>query len=235
MANPFPHIHVNVAMSLDGKIDTVERRGAAISSPEDRSRVDRLRAAVDAVLVGGRTLLAEDPSLTVKSARLRAARVRDGRPANPAKVGIVSEIGAHDLPATGRFLSTGPARIFVFTARRTGRGVVERLEAAGVAVQVAAGQRVDLPEALRLLGAAGVRSALVEGGGTLISEFFRLGLVDEVTVYIGPRIFAGASAPTLADGPGFSTTDAPHLLLKSVRRLDPGGGILAHYAAVPKE
>ena len=55
-------------MTADGKIDTYERRGAAISSPRDKERVDRLRAAADAVMVGGRTLLVENPKLTVKSA-----------------------------------------------------------------------------------------------------------------------------------------------------------------------
>lgn len=222
-------------MSVDGKIDTIARGGAAISSPEDRARVDRLRASVDAVLVGGRTLLAEDPALTVKSARLRAARTRGGRPENPAKVGVVSEIGPQDLPAGGRFLTGGPARIFIFTTRRTPAQVIRRLEAAGAAVQVAGEQRVDLRAILGSLAAAGLRSILVEGGGTLLAEFFRLGLVDEVTVYIAPRIFGGASAPTLADGPGLGTADMPRLRLKSIKRIDPGGGILAHYIVEAKE
>jgi 2,5-diamino-6-(ribosylamino)-4(3H)-pyrimidinone 5'-phosphate reductase len=235
MPQPFPHVHVNAAMSVDGKIDTISRLGAAISSDEDRARVDRLRAAVDAVLVGGHTLLVEDPSLTVKSARLRAARTRKGRPANPAKVGVVSEIGPQDLPTDGRFLSSGPARVFIFTTQRTVPAVVSRLQAAAATLHVTGERRVDLRSALATLGAAGIQSILVEGGGTLISEFFRLGLVDEATIYIAPRIFGGVSAPTLADGPGFNAADAPQLRLKSVRRLDQGGGILAHYFIAPKE
>ena len=235
MAPTSPHVHVNVAMSVDGKIDTIARQGTAISSAEDKARVDRLRAGADAVLVGGRTLLVEDPGLTVKSPRLRAARTRDGRPENPAKVGVVSEIGPRDLPASGHFLSSGPARIFIFTTRRTAPETVRRLEAAGVSVHVAGEERVDLRAVLRSLHEAGIRSVLVEGGGTLISEFFRLGLVDEVTAYIAPRIFGGVSAPTLADGPGFNADEAPQLHLESVKKLDPGGGILAHYTIEPKE
>ena len=53
-----PHVLVNMAVTADGKIDTVERRGARISGPADTARVDRLRAESDAVMVGGRTLLA---------------------------------------------------------------------------------------------------------------------------------------------------------------------------------
>ena len=64
--NDRPHILVNVAMSADGKIDCVERGGASISSAADMERVDRLRAQVDGVIVGGHTLIEGDPRLTVK-------------------------------------------------------------------------------------------------------------------------------------------------------------------------
>ena len=69
-----PFVFINVAMTADGKIDTVQRKGAAISSQRDKERVDRLRAEADAVMVGGKTLLDEDPKLTVKSDALRAER-----------------------------------------------------------------------------------------------------------------------------------------------------------------
>ena len=86
-----PFVFINVAMTADGKIDTFERKGAAISSQHDKERVDRLRAESDAVMVGGRTLLDEDPKLTVKSESLRAERLTRGLSPNPVKVGIVSE------------------------------------------------------------------------------------------------------------------------------------------------
>ena len=62
-----PFVFINIAMTADGKIDTFERRGSAISSSRDKERVDQLRASADAVMVGGKTLLDEDPKLTVKS------------------------------------------------------------------------------------------------------------------------------------------------------------------------
>jgi len=67
-----PHVLINVAVTADGKMDTFERQGAAISSARDKARVDKLRAEADAVMVGGKTLLDEDPKLTVKSEELRA-------------------------------------------------------------------------------------------------------------------------------------------------------------------
>ena len=81
-----PWTVLNAAMTVDGKIDTAARKGAKISSDGDWIRVDRLRADVDAVMVGSGTLIGEDPRLTVKSADLRQERSTSGRPENPAKV-----------------------------------------------------------------------------------------------------------------------------------------------------
>ncbi|MEN8098487.1 MAG: dihydrofolate reductase family protein, partial [Chloroflexota bacterium] len=83
MKDSRPYITINVAMTADGKIDTTERRGAQISSSDDWERVDRLRADHDAVMVGGQTMLEEDPRLTVKSSKLRAERIARGLDENP--------------------------------------------------------------------------------------------------------------------------------------------------------
>lgn len=224
-----PYVLVNVAMTADGKIDTVARRGAAISSAADKRRVDAMRASVDAILVGGRTLVDENPKLTVKSAELRAERLRKGLPENPAKVGVASVIGMDELLAAGDFLASGPAQVFVYTTARTAPEVRARLEAAGAAVSVAGQERIDLVAILGSLYQRGVRRLIVEGGGTILAELFRLGLVDEITVYIAPKIFAGASAPTLADGSGFSEAEAPRLHLISAEKFDEEGGVLLRY------
>src|SRR5512145_21660 len=113
-----PFVFINVAMTADGKIDTFQRRGAAISSARDKERVDELRAGADAVMVGGKTLLDEDPKLTVKSEELRAERVKRGRSPNPVKVGVVTRA---NIKEDSQFLNTGPAGIVIFTTRRTSR------------------------------------------------------------------------------------------------------------------
>lgn len=226
-----PNVHVNVAMTADGKIDSVARKGATISSKEDLARVDRLRAAVDAVVVGGRTLLDEDPRLTVKSLELRQQRLARGLPENPAKVGIVSQA---DVSPDSHFVTTGPARRIIFTTSRTAPEQITRLRSAGVEVYVHGVERVELSSALALLHELGMRRLLVEGGGTLIAELFHLGCVDELTIYVAPKIFAGASAPTLADGSGFPPEQAPCLRLEAVERLDDAGGVLLYYKIEPE-
>jgi 2,5-diamino-6-(ribosylamino)-4(3H)-pyrimidinone 5'-phosphate reductase len=221
-----PFVHINVAMTADGKIDTVDRRGAAISSPRDRQRVDRLRAQADAVLVGGRTLLEEDPKLTVKSESLRAERTARGLPANPAKIGAVTN--ADRLGPDSNFLTAGPARALIFTTSKTSGEHIQRLRARGAQVFVHDGARVDLESMMETLPAEGIERLMVEGGGTLNFELLRRGLVDEITAYIAPRVFGGAGAPTLADGPGLVGGEAIELGLIQVNPLD-DGGILVRY------
>lgn len=224
-----PYVLINVAATADGKIDTRERRGASISSERDRERVDALRASVDAVMVGGRTLHDEDPRLTVKSAALRAQRVARGEPENPAKVGIASRL---NLRADSRFLSSGPARVILFTARD---GAGSALTAVGPAVEryeLCANGRVDLTAALAKLHALGIRRLMVEGGATLNFELLRLGLVDELQLFIAPLIFGGATAPTLAAGEGLLRAAAIELTVGSVEQWE-DGGVLVRYMVKP--
>jgi 2,5-diamino-6-(ribosylamino)-4(3H)-pyrimidinone 5'-phosphate reductase len=217
-----PYVLINVAATVDGKIDTVERRGAAISSDADRQRVDALRASVDAVMVGGRTLLDEDPRLTVRSPELRAERIARGAPENPAKVGVVSQPGR--LKKDSRFLKDGAARVILFCPASIQVDYLEKVEIYHIGEL-----RVDLPKALATLHDLGMNRVLVEGGGTLNFELLRLGLIDEVQVYVAPTIFGGATAPTLADGVGGLSQ---RLMLTTVEAVE-DSGVLLRYKVEP--
>ncbi len=222
-----PYIIINAAMSADGKIDTFERKGASISSGEDRRRVLELRAEVDAVMVGGNTLLKESPKLTVKLPELEKLRVANKLPPNPAKIGIITKTDAID--PTGDFVAAGPARRILFTTTQSSKKQVNLLQELGVEVYQFGENRVDLEKSLKTLAMLGIRTVMLEGGGTLIAEFIRLGLVDELRVYIAPKIFGGATAPTLVDGDGWPESAAKMLRLVDVRVLDEGGGVLMYY------
>jgi len=215
-----PYVHINVAMTADGKIDTFQRKGSAISSVRDKERVDRLRAEADAVMVGGKTLLDEDPKLTVKSEELRAERVARELSPNPMKVGVVTEAR---IKPDSDFLNTGPADIVIFTTRWTSKHHVSELKARGVDVYVDDSEKVNLPAALETLKELGVKHLLMEGGSTLNFELLRLGLVDEVTAYVAPMIFGGATAPTMAAGLGLERSEAIPLKVVDVEKWDDGG------------
>jgi len=220
-----PFTFVNVAMTADGKIDTVQRKGAAISSERDKERVDKLRAQSDAIMVGGKTLLDDDPKLTVKSEALRAERVGRGLPPNPMKVGVVTE--AH-INLDSQFINVGPANIVIFTTRWTSKHHISLLKSRGVDVYVDDTEKVDLPKALDTLHELGVDRLMVEGGATLNFELLRLGLVDEVFAYVAPMIFGGANAPTLAAGSGLERGEAIPLQLVDVEKWEDGGVLLKY-------
>jgi 2,5-diamino-6-(ribosylamino)-4(3H)-pyrimidinone 5'-phosphate reductase len=221
-----PFVFINVAVSADGKMDTFERKGSSISSAEDKARVQRLRAEADAVMVGGQTLLGESPKLTVKTPELRAERIAKGLPENPIKVGVVTRA---DLQLNGDFITAGPARRVIFTTQQTPPEQINVLSKLGVEVYVLGKKRVDLKKALETLDQLGVRRLMVEGGGRLNFELLRLGLVDELSVYLAPKIFGGGSAPTMADGDGLVESAGLKLKLVDVRVLDETGGILIRY------
>ncbi len=223
MSRPF--VFINVAATADGKIDTFERAGAAISSARDKQRVDALRAAVDAVMIGGRTLHDEDPKLTVKSKELRRERESRGLPANPIKVAVASHLR---LQPDCQFLNAGPARILFFTTAQAPRDQLEMLRARGAQVFTLPGERPELEEVLRVLHNERVRRLMVEGGATLNFELLRLGLVDEITVFVAPMLFGGETAPTLAGSAGFPRASAISLKLLSSEPWD-DGGVLLHY------
>ena len=220
-----PFVFINVAMTADGKIDTLLRKGSAISSQRDKQRVDRLRAEADAVMVGGRTLLDEDPKLTVKSESLRAERVARGLLPNPVKVSIVTkaDIGTHS-----KFLHEGNAKVVIFTTHQTSKEQLAFLRSQGADVYIHDQERVDLPDALAKLKELGIHRLMVEGGATLNFELLRLGLVDEVSAYVAPMIFGGASAPTMVAGSGVERSAAIPLELIHIEKWEDGGVILQY-------
>lgn len=221
-----PYVIINAAMSADGKIDTIERKGSSISSGEDKRRVLELRAEVDAVMVGGNTLLKESPKLTVKLPELEKMRVANKLPTNPAKIGIITKA---NIDPAGDFITAGPARKIIFTTTQTGQQQINILQELGVEVYQIGEKRVDLVKSLDILASLGFQTVMLEGGGTLIAEFIRLGLADELRVYIAPKIFGGATAPTLVDGDGWPASAAKLLRLVDARVLDEGGGVLIRY------
>ncbi len=86
---------------------------------------------------------------------------------------------------------------------------------------------IDLGFMMDELGKMGIGSVLVEGGGTTISSFFKAGLVDVFTVYVGSMVIGGKDAPTPADGTGWVAEGGLALRLRSAERL--GDGIVLEY------
>ncbi len=211
------HVVVNAAQSVDGKLSTRRRTQLRISGPEDFDRVDRIRAAADAVLVGIGTVLADDPSLTVKEEPRRVSRLQNGRPGNPARVVVDSRART---PTDAAVLDEA-AETFLLVSETATPDRRDALEATGATVIVAGEERVDLEAGFTELSEHGVDRLMIEGGGEVIHSCFAAGLVDELDVYVGSLVIGGRDAPTLADGDGFIEA-FPRLELVGVERLDDG-------------
>ena len=219
-----PYVVVNVAMSADGKLSTRERRQVRISGTQDFNRVDRLKASCDAVMVGIGTVLADDPSLTVKGDENRQVRRGRGVDENPVRVVIDSMAR---IPPGASILHKGTGRRVVAVSKQADPARVAALREMATVI-IAGDNRVDLTLVLEDLGTMGIKRLMVEGGGTLIAGLIAAGLVDEIYTFIGNIIIGGKDAPTLADGSGFiKESEFCRLTLVEARKIE--DGILLHW------
>ena len=171
-----PHIVLKYAQTVDGRIATHTGDARWISGEPERRVAHALRAGCDAVLVGARTMLQDDPQLTV--------RMVPG--ASPMRVVLDSTLRT---PLTAKVLSDDAATLLLCRpdadpARR------RELTSAGVMVREVPGgpEGLRIPEVLRLLRSLGVTSLLVEGGGRVITSMLAAGAVDRVVVSVSPTV-----------------------------------------------
>ena len=219
-----PYVVVNVAMSADGKLSTRERRQVRISGPQDFARVDRLKAGCDAVMVGIGTVLADNPSLTVKGEECKEHRRNRGADVHPARIVVDSTAR---IPLDAKVLNKEDGKRIVAVSETADPARVSALTKYATVI-VAGGSKVDLALLLDKLGDMGIRRIMVEGGGTLIDGLVRADLVDEIYTYVGNIIIGGKDAPTLADGEGFfRESDFSRLTLIETRKME--SGVLLHW------
>jgi len=189
-----PYVIINAAMTIDGKIAT-KKGESNISSKDDLIRVHKMRASVDAIMVGINTVLVDDPSLKVKYC--------NGK--NPIRIVVDSKARTS---ITSRIISDKDAQTFIAVTKKAPIDRVNRLKEAGAKIMVCGeGEKVDLAILLKTLKNMGVKKVLVEGGGNINWSIVSQGLFDELQVTIGPFIVGGKDAITLVEGDGVERMD----------------------------
>lgn len=204
-----PFVTLKLAASLDGRIATASGESRWITSTLAREWVHRERARTDAVMVGSTTALADDPELSARRGERTIAR--------PVRVLVDSRLR---VPASARLYSPGDgARTLVLCARGArGRRELERAGAEVIEVPGGPG-RLDLRAGLERLGALGLTTLFVEGGGGLAAALLRADLVDEIHWILAPRLLGADGVPALGPLAVAALAQAPTLEWQSVGRL----------------
>ena len=226
---PRPHVLLNFASSLDGKIapaPTLRPEGPFMMSrgSVDRARMRELRAGADAVLIGAGNLRADNPDLALDAAEHARRRVAG----EPEPLRVVVTHGCAGIVPDQR----------MFDPARGGPSVVVHTRPMPPATHAAlskVAEVVHLPEVESDVGALlawlaeshACRTVLAEGGGALAAELFVARAVDEVYLTLVPRILGGITAPTMVGGPGFPPSAIPFATLADVTRA--GDELLLHY------
>jgi diaminohydroxyphosphoribosylaminopyrimidine deaminase/5-amino-6-(5-phosphoribosylamino)uracil reductase len=203
-----PYVRCKIAASLDGATAMASGESRWITGEAARRDVQRLRSRSSAILTGAGTALHDDPRLNV--------RLPAGGWTPPLRVVLDTDL---KLPPEARMLREA-GETLVFTASDDVLRTAE-LRAVGARVEHIArsGQRLDLRAALERLGALGVNDVLVEAGATLNGALIEAGLVDEIVVYLAPRIL-GRSTRGMFELPGLTRLeDGTTLELLEVRRV----------------
>lgn len=219
---PRPHVLLSVATSVDGYIDDTSETRLLLSNQDDFDRVDEVRARVDAILVGANTIRRDDPRLLVRSSERQDERIGRGLPAHPIKVTLTA---SGDLDAGAKFFAAGDTEKIVYTRDAAVPAVRDALGA--VATAVPAGDPIDLGTVLDDLGDRKVQRLMVEGGGTVHSQFLTAGLVDEIHLVIAPFLVGDPGAPRFVH-PGRYPQDPEHpMVLAETRQI--GDVVLLRY------
>ena len=209
-----PWVLFKSAMSLDGKVATGSGDSKWISGDDSRRLVHEWRAALDAVVVGIGTALADDPLLT---ARLDPPPPKSRQPRR-----VVFDSLAR-LPAGSRLVADAPEiPLTVVVSRAAPRAETDTLESHGAEVIVATGENepARVRSALDQLGAAGVTSVLLEGGPRLAGAFLDAGEIDEIRLFIAALVLGGRTARAPLESDGVETiADAVQALTLSCDRI----------------
>lgn len=202
-----PRVTLKIAASLDGRTAMASGESRWITGAAARRDVQRLRAASGAIVTGIGTVLADDPALTVRGGELELPEGYAVPIEQPLRVVVDSHLRTRD---DLRILRE-PGDVLIATA-----GAVRDVPGAQVIALPDADGRVDLDALVRHLGGRQCHDVLVEAGARLAGAFLSAGLVDELVLYVAPKLLGSLGWP-LAALPFTRLAEAIDLTVTDVR------------------
>lgn len=217
MRTGFPWIQVKLGASLDGRTAMSSGESQWITSPQSRRDVQRLRAQSAAILSSSATVLADDPALTVRWQELGADTQRI-YPQSALRQPVRVIIDSHNRVTPAHQLISQPGQTWL---ARTTADTQPWPEAAEQLVLPEHKGHLDLVALMMQLGQRQINSVWVEAGAQLSGALLQAGLVDELIVYMAPKLL-GNDARGLCALPGLTMlADAPQLVFSQVRQVGP--------------
>src|SRR4030042_2527699 len=179
-----PHVIINCAMSLDGKIASPAGKQMKLSCEEDLKRMYNLRNDSDAVLIGIGTVLSDDPKLTVKEKYVR-------NPKQPIRI----VLDTYCRTPIDALVVNDAAKTLVVIGKDSNKKFLNNVEL--IKCKIDEKGLIDLENLIQILKDKGIKKLMVEGGSTVIGSFLKSNLVDDMFVYVAPMIIGGINSPTL--------------------------------------
>jgi 5-amino-6-(5-phosphoribosylamino)uracil reductase len=210
-----PYTLLSCGVSIDGYLDNGTNRRLLLSNAADLDRVDAVRADCDAIMVGAATVRNDNPRLLVRSPERRDARVARGLSPSPIKV-TVTERGK--LDAGANFFSGDDTQKLVYCPTDVVAEACDRL--GSVATVVDGGHPVEMSRLCEDLGARGVARLMVEGGGTVLTQFLTDDLADELHLVVAPLFVGDRRATRFVDDGRFPWNAERRATLAEVRQID---------------
>jgi 5-amino-6-(5-phosphoribosylamino)uracil reductase len=222
-----PYTLLSCGMSIDGYLDSATVKRLPLSNAADFDRVDAVRATCDAILVGAATVRNDNPRLLVRSQARRDERLARGMRPSPIKVTVT---GRGHLDACADFFVAGDTEKLVYCASVTVDEARDRL--GSVATVVDGGQPVNMHRVSEDLYARGVQRLMVEGGGTVHTQFLTADLVDELHLVVAPFFIGDSRARRFVGDGRFPWNPHRRATLAEVRQI--GDVVLLRYALSPR-
>ncbi len=218
-----PYTVLSCGMSIDGYIDSPAIDRLPLSNDADFDRVDGVRADCDAIMVGAATVRNDNPRLLVRSPQRRRQRQALGLPVSPVKV-TVTNTGRLDPCAP--FFTVGGVDKLVYCATAVVAATRERLS--DVATVIDAGAAVSMRWIAEDLHRRGITTLLVEGGGSVHTQFLTADLADELQLVVAPLFVGDPQAHRFVNEGTFPWQPGRRAHLAEVRQI--GDVVLLRYA-----
>ena len=217
MRTGFPYLQLKLGASLDGRTAMASGESQWITSPQARRDVQRLRAQSHAILTSSATVLADDPQLTVRWSELGES-TQASYPQEELRQPIRIVLDSQNQVTPAHRIVQQPGEPWIVRTEDDPRSWPETVRSLKVPEH---NGHLDLVVLMMQLGKQQINSIWVEAGPTLAGALLQAGLVDELIVYVAPKLL-GSDARGLCVLPGLEKlADAPHFKFNEIRQVGP--------------